>query len=133
MIIIKLVLNRALKIKKDAKQMMKHSYEKELTDGELNELKDKRVNYLVKYQVRLIIYFVVLFILTIFFAYIIISYSEVFKNSIVGILLGFVFSIIFSFVFCAIICLIIVAFYKIGRKLRNKCMLSTYVVLSTIY
>ena len=49
MIIIKLVLNRALKIKKDAKQMMKHSYEKELTDGELNELKDKRVNYLVKY------------------------------------------------------------------------------------
>ena len=133
MIIIKLVLNRALKIKKDAKQMMKHSYEKELTDGELNELKDKRVNYLVKYQIRLIIYFVVLFILTIFFAYIIISYSEVFKNSIVGILLGFVFSIIFSFVFCAIICLIIVAFYKIGRKLRNKCMLSTYVVLSTIY
>ena len=133
MIIIKLVLNRALKMKKDDKRMMTHSFEKQLTEIELKELKNKRIDYLVNYHIKLIIYFVVLLILAIFFAYISICYSEIFKNSITSILFGFVFSIILSFVLCAFICLIIVGFYKIGKRLRNKCMLSTYVVLSTMY
>ena len=133
MIIIKLVLNRALKMKKDDKRMMTHSFEKQLTEIELKELKNKRIDYLVNYHIKLIIYFVVLLILAIFFAYISICYSEIFKNSITSILFGFIFSIILSFVLCAFICLIIVGFYKIGKRLRNKCMLSTYVVLSTMY
>ena len=133
MVIIKLVLNRALKIKKDAKRMMEHSYEKELTQIDLANLKEKRVDYLVNYHTRIIIYFVALFILSLFVAYICVCYSEVFKNSVTSILLGFVFSIIFSFIFCALICLIIITFYKVGKILRNKCLLSTYVVFSTMY
>ena len=133
MIIIKLVLNRALKIKKDAKRMMEHSYEKELTQVDLANLKEKRVDYLVNYHTRIIIYFVALFILSLFIAYICVCYSEVFKNSVTSILLGFVFSLIFSFIFCAVICLIIITFYKVGKKFRNKCLLSTYVVFSTMY
>ena len=133
MVIIKLVLNRALKVKKDAKRMMEHSYEKELTQIDLANLKEKRVDYLVNYHTRIIIYFVALFILSLFVAYICVCYSEVFKNSVTSILLGFVFSIIFSFIFCALICLIIITFYKVGKKLRNKCLLSTYVVFSTMY
>ena len=133
MIIIKLVLNRALKIKKDAKRMMEHSYEKELTQVDLANLKEKRVDYLVNYHTRIIIYFVALFILSLFIAYICVCYSEVFKNSVTSILLGFVFSLIFSFIFCAVICLIIITFYKVGKKFRNKCLLSTSVVFSTMY
>ena len=69
-IIIKLVLNRALKIKKDAKRIMDHSYEKELTQADLANLKEKRVDYLVNYYTRIIIYFVALFILSLFVTYI---------------------------------------------------------------
>ena len=133
MIIIKLVLNRALKVKKEAKRIMEHSYEKGLTEEEINGLKDKRVNVLIKYHIRLIIYFAVMIILSIFFAYICICYSEIFKKSIDSILYGFVFSIILSFIFCAIICLIIISVYKVGKKCKNKCLLSTYYILSTIY
>ena len=133
MIIIKLVLNRSLKVKKEAKRIMEHSYEKGLTEEEINGLKDKRVNVLIKYHIRLIIYFAVMIILSIFFAYICICYSEIFKKSIDSILYGFVFSIILSFIFCAIICLIIISVYKVGKKCKNKCLLSTYYILSTIY
>ena len=132
-IIIKLVLNRALKIKKEDKKMMQHSYENELTEEELGQIKDRRIKYLINYHMRLIIYFVAMFILSLFFAYICICYSEVFKNSISSILYGFLFSIIFSFFFCAVICLIIVCFYKTGKMFKNKCLFSTFVVLSTMY
>ena len=133
MIIIRLLLNRVLKVKKEDKKIMQHSYEKELTEGELGNLTDKRYNYLMNYHKKLIIYFVVMLALTIFFAYICICYSEIFKKSVPSILLGFVFSIIFSFIFCAVFCLIIVSFYKLGKKFKNKCLLSTYLVLHTIY
>jgi len=133
MIIIKLVLNRALKIKKEDKKMMQHSYEKELTEIELGQIKDRRIKYLVNYNMRLIIYFISMLILSLLFAYICICYSEVFKNSISSILYGFLFSIILSFIFCAFICLIIVCFYKTGKMFKNKCLFSTFVVLSTMY
>ena len=133
MLIIRLLLNRVLKIKKEDKKMMQHSYEKELTEGELGNLKDKRVNYLMNYHKKLIIYFSVMLALTILFAYICVCYSEIFKKSVPTILLGFVFSIIFSFIFCAVICFIIVSLYKLGKKFKNKCLLSIYLVLHTIY
>ena len=132
-IIVKLVLNRALKIKKEHKKMMEHSYENELTEEELGQIKDKRIKYLVNYHMRLIIYFIAMLILSLFFAYICICYSEVFKNSISSILYGFLFSIIFSFIFCAFICLIIVSIYKMGKFFKNRCLFSTFVVLSTMY
>ena len=103
MIIIKLVLNRALKIKNEVKIMMAHSYENGLNEKELEEIKNVRVTYLVKYHIRLIIYFLLMLALSILFAYICICYSEIFKKSISSILYGFVFSIIFSFILCAII------------------------------
>ena len=133
MIIIKLVLNRALKIKNEVKIMMAHSYENGLNEKELEEIKNIRVTYLVKYHIRLIIYFLLMLALSILFAYICICYSEIFKNSISSILYGFVFSIIFSFILCAIICLIIIIIYKIGKKCKNRCLLSTFIVLSTMY
>ena len=133
MIIIRLLLNRVLKVKKDDKKIMQHSYEKELTEGQLENLKDKRVNYLMNYHKKLIIYFSVMLALTILFAYICVCYSEIFKKSVPTILLGFVFSIIFSFIFCAVICFIIVSLYKLGKKFKNKCLLSIYLVLHTIY
>ena len=133
MIIIKLVLNRALKIKNEAKIMMAHSYENGLNEIELGGIKNRRINYLVKYHIRLIIYFVIMLLLSILFAYICICYSEIFKNSISSILYGFIFSIIFSFILCAIICLIIIIIYKIGKKCKNRCLLSTFIVLSTMY
>ena len=133
MIIIKLVLNRALKIKNEDKKMMQHSYENELTEEELGQIKDRRIKYLINYNMRLIIYFVSMLILSLLFAYICICYSEVFKNSISSILYGFLFTIIFSFIFCAFICLIIVCFYKTGKMFKNKCLFSTFVVLSTMY
>ena len=132
-IIVKLVLNRALKIKKEHKKMMEHSYENELTEEELGQIKDKRIKYLVNYHMRLIIYFIAMLILSLLFAYICICYSEVFKNSISSILFGFLFSIIFSFIFCAFICLIIVSIYKCGKFFKNRCLFSTFVVLSTMY
>ena len=133
MLIIRLLLNRVLRIKKEDKKMMQHSYEKELTEGELGNLKDKRVNYLMNYHKKLIIYFAVMLALTILFAYICVCYSEIFKKSIPWIILNWFFSIIFSFIFCALICLIIVLMYKLGKKFKNKCLLSIYLVLHSIY
>ena len=132
-IIIKLVLNRGLRIKEEDKKMMDHSYENEITEDELDQLKNKRIKFLVKYHIKLIVYFIIMFLLSVLFAYICICYSEVFKNSITGILYGFFFSIIFSFVFCAALCFIIVCFYKTGKTFKNKCLFSTFIVLSTMY
>ena len=132
-IIIKLVLNRGLRIKDEEKKMMDHSYENEITEDELDQLKNKRIKFLVKYHIKLIVYFIIMFLLSVLFAYICICYSEVFKNSITGILYGFFFSIIFSFVFCAALCFIIVCFYKTGKTFKNKCLFSTFIVLSTMY
>ena len=132
-IIIKLVLNRGLRIKDEDKKMMDHSYENEITEDELDQLKNKRIKFLVKYHIKLIVYFIIMFLLSVLFAYICICYSEVFKNSITGILYGFFFSIIFSFVFCAALCFIIVCFYKTGKTFKNKCLFSTFIVLSTMY
>ena len=133
MIIIKLLLNKVFKIKKDVKKMMLHSYEKEIDEKELPELKNKRANYLIKYHIKLIIYFTVMLLLCIFIAYFCICYSEIFKNSLTIILLGFLFSFIFSFILCAIICLIIVSIFKMAKKFKNKCLRATYEILSIIY
>ena len=87
----------------------------------------------MNYHKKLIIYFAVMLALTILFAYICVCYSEIFKKSIPWIILNWFFSIIFSFIFCALICLIIVLMYKLGKKFKNKCLLSIYLVLHSIY
>ena len=133
MIIVKLVLNRVFKIKKKDKKMMHHSFEKKIQTTELDNLEQKRYDYLVLYHIKIIIFFVLLFILSLLIAYICISYGGVFKNSINAFFFGLLFSAIFSFIFCAVICFIIVGINKISRIFKNRCLLSTYVVLSTIY
>ena len=133
MVIIKLVLNRLLKIKKRTKKMMLHSYEKKIEETELEQLEQKRYDYLVCYHIKIISYFTGIMLISLFISYMCINYGGIFKNSINAFFFGLLFSIILSFILCAIICFIIVSIYKISRILRNRCLLSTYIVLSTIY
>ena len=133
MLVIKILLYRVLKIKKDEKKMMHHSFEEKLDKKELKNIKQKRIDYLLNYHHKIIIYFSVMIFLSLFFTYICICYGGVFENSLNVFFLGFFFSAIFSFIFCAAICFIIVGINKISRMFKNKCLLSTYVVLSTIY
>ena len=113
--------------------MMNHSYEEKLETNELEDLEQKRIDYLVLYHIKIIIYFCLLILLSLFFAYICVCYGGVFENSINAFFLGFLFSFILSFVLCAVICFIIVSINKISRMLKNRCLLSAYVVLSTVY
>ena len=133
MIIIKLVLYRLFKIKKEHKKMMKHSAEKGLNEMRLEELQNKRNKFLLIYRIKLIIYFVLLMIFSILFAYICICYGAIFHNSISAFLYGFLFSFVSTFIICALFCLIIVGIYRIAKCLKNKCLLSTFIVLSTMY
>ena len=133
MIIIKLVLYKLFKIRKETKKMMTNSAEKGLDPIQLEELINKRNKFSKIYKIKLVIFFILLMIFSIFFAYICICYAGVFRNSISAFLYGFLFSFITSFILCALFCLIIVGIYKISKSLKNKCLLSTYVVLSTMY
>ena len=133
MIVIKLVLYRALKIGKTAKKLMKLSTEKGLTKDEIEQLNERREQFMEDYKKYLIIYFSVLMGLTIFIGYICTCYGSVYKNSINYFLFGILFSIIFSFIFCAAICFLIVGLYKIGKITNSKCAVSAYIVLSTLY
>ena len=133
MIIIKIVLYRLLKIKKDDKKMMKASSEKGLNEIQLEELLNKRNKFIKIYKIKLLVYFVSLMVLSILFSYFCICYGGVFRNSISAFLLGFLFSSILTFILCALICLIIVGIYRLAKYLKNKCILSTYIVLSTLY
>ena len=133
MIVIKLVLYRALKIGKTAKKLMKPSTEKGLTKDEIEQLNERREQFMEDYKKYLIIYFSVLMGLTIFIGYICTCYGSVYKNSINYFLFGILFSIIFSFIFCAAICFLIVGLYKIGKITNSKCAVSAYIVLSTLY
>ena len=133
MIIIKLVLFRVFKIKKEAKKLMRASAEKGLSQNELEELQKKRNKFLRIYLLKIIIYFILMMALSIFFAYICICYGGVFPNSISAFLYGFLFSFILSFIICAFFCLIIVSIYRIGKACKNICILSFYIVLSTMY
>ena len=132
MIIIKLVLYKTFKINNSKKKMMINSYENKIEKDEIENC-DKRNNYLFFYHMKIIIYFCLLIILSLFFSYICISFGGVFPNSINAFFFGLLFSYVLSFVICAIICLFIVAFNKISKAFKNKCLLSTFVVLCTIY
>ena len=133
MIFIKLVIYKIFKIGKNAKRMMRASAENELNQNEIEELHSKRRNYLKKYKKYLLIYFICLMALNILFAYTCICYAGVFINSQGVFLLGLLLSLIFSFIFCAAICFLIVCLYRLGKYLENKCLISAYVVLSTLY
>ena len=133
MIIIKLLLYKVFKIGRKPKQMMKSSTEKGLSQDELLQLQYKRQKYLKDYNRNLIIYFSCLMVLNIFIGYICICYGGVFPNSIGAFLYGLLFSLIMSFIFCAAICFLIVCIYKLGNYLNNKCVVSAYIVLSTLY
>ena len=133
MIIVKLLLNRAFKINQNDKEMMKNSYEKKLEDSELDDLRQKRYNYLITYQKKLLIFFIVLFVASLFLSYICICYGAVFENSLDYFFLGFLFSGIFSFIFCGVVCIIIVGIGKLSRIFKKKCLLSIYIALSKVY
>ena len=133
MIIIKLVLYRAFKVKRQVKKMMHHSFENYLEESELENLEYKRYHYLICYHIKIIIYFCLIITLSLFISYICIVYGAIFPNSINAFLFGLLFSFIISFLFCFFFCFIIVITNKIARTCKNRCLLSTYVVLSTVY
>ena len=133
MIIIKLLLYKVFKIGKNVKKLMKTSAEKGLTKEEVERLNIKREKYLSCYKLNLIFYFFGLLVLNLLLGYICTCYGGLYKNSINAFLFGIVFSIIFSFIFCAIICFLIVSLYKIGKLTNSKCVVSAYIVLSTLY
>ena len=130
---VKLILFKSFKIKRETKKMMRQHAEKGLDESQLEELQNKRKKFLKIYKIKLIIYFTLIMILSILFSYICICYAGVFSNSISAFLLGFLFSFITSVIICALFCLIIVVIYRIGKKFKNRCLLSTYIVLSTMY
>ena len=132
-LIVKLLLYRLFKIGKKVKKMMKPSSEKALNQDELLLLKVKRQKFLNEYNRNLMIYFIVLMGLTVFISYICICYGGVFPNSIGAFIWGFIFSLIMCYIFCAAFCFIIVCIYKLGKYLNNKCVISAYIVLSTLY
>ena len=133
MIIIKIVLYKVFKIGKMVKKLMKNSAEKGLTKDEVELLHLKREKYLFCYKINLILYFFFLIALTLLIGYICTCYGGIYKNSMNSFLFGFVFSIIATFIICAIICFLIVSLYKIGKILNSKCVVSSYIVLSTLY
>ena len=133
MILIKLLLYRVFKIGKTAKKLMKSSSEKGLNANEVERLNLKREKFFKYYKIFTIIYFSALMALSILFGYICTCYGGVYKNSINYFLFGLLFSIIFSFIFCAAICFLIVSLYKIGKICDSKCVVSGYIVLSTLY
>ena len=133
MILIKLLLYRVFKIGKTAKKLMKSSSEKGLNANEVERLNLKREKFFKNYRIFTIIYFSALMALSILFGYICTCYGGVYKNSINYFLFGLLFSIIFSFIFCAAICFLIVSLYKIGKICDSKCVVSGYIVLSTLY
>ena len=133
MLIIKLVLYKLFKVSSKTKRMMNPEAEKGLNQEELEELQSKRNKYLSLYKLKLIIFFVLLMVLSIFFAYICICYGGVFANSLSAFLYGFLFSFIMSFIICAFICLIIVLIYRIAKCLNSQCVECIYHVLSIIY
>ena len=133
MIIIKFVIYNIFKISKNSKRMMKSSAEKGLIPEEIEQLKAKRGKYINNYQRNLLIYFICVMTFSILIAYICICYAGVFLNSQGAFLFGLLFSLIFSFIFCAIFCLIIVCLYRLGKYFNSKCVVSAYIVLSTLY
>ena len=132
-LIVKLLLYKLFKIGKKVKKMMKPSSEKALNQDELLLLKVKRQKFLNEYNRNLMIHFIVLMGLTVLISYICICYGGVFPNSIGAFIWGFIFSLILCYIFCAVVCFIIVCIYKLGKYLNNKCVISAYIVLSTLY
>ena len=132
-LIVKLLLYKLFKIGKKVKIMMKPSSEKGLNQDELLLLKVKRQKFLNDYNRNLMIYFIVLMGLTVIISYICICYGGVFPNSIGAFIWGFFYCLIMCYIFCAILCFIIVCVYKLGKYLNNKCVISAYIVLSTLY
>ena len=132
-IIIKLLLYKLFKIGKEQKKLMRSSEEKGLNQDELFQLQFKKIKYLNNYNRNLNIYFICLIVLNIFISYICICYGGVFPNSIGAFIWGFFYCLIMCYIFCAILCFIIVCVYKLGKYLNNKCVISAYIVLSTLY
>ena len=133
MIMIKLVVYNIFKISQNSKRMMKSSAEKCLTPEEIDQLKTKKEKYIHNYKRNLLIYFICIMVFNVFIAYICICYAGVFINSQGALLFGLLFSLIFSFIFCAFFCLIIVCLYRIGKFFNSRCVISAYIVLSTLY
>ena len=128
-----MVLIKVFKIGELARDLMKVSSEKGLTQKEVELLHFKRKKYVDDYHRNLMIYFICLICLNVFIAYICICYAGVFRNSIGAFLYAYLFCLIFAFIFCAIICFLIVCLYRIGKILKSKCTVSAYIVLSTLY
>ncbi len=115
------------------KDIMKDSAERGLTAREIINLRKKRRKILNDYQAKLIVYFILLIIFNLFFAYCCICYGGIFPNSVNGLLVGFLYTLILSFIICALLCFINVIIYKFAVTTNSTCIKKVYFVLRTIY
>ena len=133
MIFIKIIINWIFKITKKDKIIMKRSFEEGLSQEDLNDLQFKRVKYSKDYLRNIKIYFILLFAINIFVAYICICYGEIFTNSYIFFILSFFASYIMSFIFCMLLCFLIIIIYKIWSKTNYLMVITIYIILNKIY
>ena len=127
MVFIKILINWIFKIDDTE---IKKGFEEGLNKNDLEDLKNK---YYKDYFRKTIIYFIILFIINIFIAYVCMCYGDIFSNSYWFFILSFLASNIISFLFCMILCFLIIISYIIWKKTHNLIALAAYILLSRLY
>ena len=133
MLYIKLILYNFFKVKNEEKNLFLLNSETELEQIELKKLAKKRNALIHNYIKRYCILFIVTITISVFFGYACVCYAGVFKNSVGGIIFSTFISLILSMIISAFISFMICLLYKAASSLDNKCMLSVYYALKTVY
>ena len=133
MILIKSVMNYIFEINEKDKILINNSYEAQLNEEKLEDLKTRKEKYIKNYIKNYRIYLICVVIINIIIEYICTCYGGVFPNSYTYFIYGFLFSFIMSIIICIFLCFIIVILYKIGKAKNNFCTLSAYITLSKLY
>ena len=133
MILIKSVMNYIFEINEKDKILINNSYEAQLNEEKLEDLKTRKEKYIKNYIKNYRIYLICVVIINIIIGYICTCYGGVFPNSYTYFICGFLFSFIMSIIICIFLCFIIVILYIIGKAKNNFCTLSAYITLSKLY
>ena len=114
MICIKIVYFVLFKISHKTKEEFSSSIQNNLNQKEIQEIDNKKKIFIKNYQIKAIVFFIIIFILLFVLAYTSISFIGTFPKIFIGILINFFISIIISFIFCAFLCFIISIFHWCG-------------------
>ena len=114
MICIKIVYFVLFKISHKTKEEFSSSIQNNLNQTEIQEIANKKKIFIKNYQIKAIVFFIIIFILLFVLAYTSVSFIGTFPKIFIGILINFFISIIISFIFCAFLCFIISIFHWCG-------------------